>query len=248
VIFKSLLGSLEALLKMFSAARQQRDVPPPNDILGDWMEAQWAPSRADAFNRHYVALQPIFNRRGKIFGYETLARSGWNNRFDGDSDAATRTMVENWTRHRLDRVTERLPVFLNCTREALVDGILTQLPRTTVLELLETIVPDDEILSACRKMKALGFKIALDDFQFSEKMRDFIDLADYIKVDFRISDKEERRELLRRLRNRRAILIAEKIETIEEFESAIEEGFQLFQGYYLGYPTVYSKRKFPPRF
>ena len=248
MIFKSLLGSLEALLKMFSAARQQRDVPPLNDILGDWMEAQWAPPRADAFNRHYVALQPIFNRRGKIFGYETLARSGWNNRFDGDSDAATRMMVENWTRHRLDRVTEGLPVFLNCTREALVDGILTQLPRTTVLELLETIVPDDEILSACRKMKALGFKIALDDFQFSERMRDFIDLADYIKVDFRISDKEERKEIFRRLRKRRVILIAEKIETIEEFESAIEEGFQLFQGYYLGYPRVYSKRKFPPRF
>lgn len=248
MVFKSLLGSLEALFKMFSTLRQQRGVPPLDDILGDWAEATWAPPRTDALNRHYVALQPIFNRRRKIFGYEALSRSGWNNHFDGDSDAATRMMVENWTRHGLNRVTGSHAVFLNCTRDALVSGVLMPLPRTTVLELLETIVPDDEILNACRRMKVLGFKIALDDFQFSERMRDFIDLADYIKVDFRISDKEERKEIFRRVRNRRAILIAEKIETIAEFESAMDEGFQLFQGYYLGYPRVYSKRKFPPRF
>ena len=70
-----------------------------------------------------------------------------------------------------------------------------------------------------------------------------IALADYIKVDFRISCREERREIIRRLRGNAATLVAEKIETDEEFDMALGEGFRLFQGYHLGRPTVFSKRE-----
>jgi c-di-GMP-related signal transduction protein len=91
-------------------------------------------------------------------------------------------------------------------------------------------------------MKSLGYHIALDDFQDSEKMEHLIALADYVKVDFRLSDKEERREIIHRLKRSTATFVAEKIETNEEFEMALGKGFQLFQGYYLGCPKVFSKR------
>jgi EAL and modified HD-GYP domain-containing signal transduction protein len=134
---------------------------------------------------------------------------------------------------------------VNCTREALVRGLLTLLPPSTVLELLETVESDEEVLAACRRMKALGYQIALDDFRKSEKTEGLIALADYVKVDFRLSCKQERSEIIRHLSRNAATLVAEKIETAEEFEIAIEEGFQLFQGYYLGRPKVFSKREFP---
>ncbi len=120
---------------------------------------------------------------------------------------------------------------------------MTLLPPSTVLELLETVEPDKEVLAACRQMKASGYQIALDDFRHCERMEDLVALADYIKVDFRLSCKEERKEIIRRLKTSTATLVAEKIETNEEFEMALGEGFRLFQGYYLGRPTVFSKHK-----
>jgi len=74
-------------------------------------------------------------------------------------------------------------------------------------------------------------------------MEALIALADYVKVDFRLSCKELRGEIIRRLKRNATTLVAEKIETNEEFEMALREGFQLFQGYYLGRPQVFSKRK-----
>jgi EAL and modified HD-GYP domain-containing signal transduction protein len=210
------------------------------------MRSPCTPSDSGACYHRFFALQPIFNRRRKIFGYEALSRSGWDNRFTGDSDTATNMMIRDWMFHGLDELTEGCRTFLNCTREALVGGLLTLLPPSTVLELLETVEPDKEVLAACRKMKALGYQIALDDFRHCEKMEQLIALADYIKVDFRLSCKDERREIVRRLKRNTATLVAEKIETNEEFEMALGEGFRLFQGYYLGRPTVFSKHKVFP--
>ena len=210
------------------------------------MRSPCTPSDSGACYHHFLALQPIFNRRKKIFGYEALSRSGWDNRFTGDSDAATKMMIRDWMFHGLDELSGGCRTFLNCTREALVGGLLTLLPSSTVLELLETVEPDNEVLTVCRKMKSLGYQIALDDFRHCEKMEGLIALADYIKVDFRLSCKEERREIIRRLKRNTATLVAEKIETNEEFEMALEEGFRLFQGYYLARPKIFSKRKLPP--
>jgi EAL and modified HD-GYP domain-containing signal transduction protein len=210
------------------------------------MQSQWMPSGPDAFDYRFLALQPIFNRRRRIFGYEALSRSGWDNRFTGDSDTATKVMVGDWIFHGLDELTGGRRIFLNCTRETLVRGLLTRLPPSTVLELLETVEPDKEVLAACSRLKALGYQIALDDFQHCEKMEGLVALADYVKVDFRLSCKEDRKEIIRRLKRTSTTLVAEKLETNEELETALEEGFRLFQGYYLGRPKVFRKRESPP--
>jgi len=228
-------------LRIFGTARRRHKTPRLGDSFGHWMRSPWAPSGADPCDYRFLALQPIFNRRRKIFGYEALSRSGWDNRFTGD--AATNMMVDDWTFHGLDELTAGRRTFLNCTREALVRGFLPLLPPSTVLEILETIVPDEEVLAACRRMKALGYQIALDDFQHCKGMEGVLALADYVKVDFRLSSKEERKEISRRLKRNATTLVAEKIETNEEFEMALEEGFRLFQGYFLGRPKVFSKRR-----
>jgi c-di-GMP-related signal transduction protein len=232
-------------LNIFGFIRRRYKATRLGDTLGDWTEDRWAPAAADGDDHFFLALQPIVNRQRKIFGYEALSRSGWDNRFSGNSEAATRTMIDNLVHRGVDELTNGSRTFLNCTRESLVGGSLAGLPRSTVLELLETITPDVQVLKACRRLKDLGYQIALDDFQFSENMVGLIELADYVKVDFHISGDEQRRRLFRRLRNQAITFIAEKVETQEQFETAIDEGFQLFQGYYLGRPTVFSRRKIP---
>jgi EAL and modified HD-GYP domain-containing signal transduction protein len=210
------------------------------------MEAPWAPPACEAGYHRFVALQPIFDRRKKLFGYEALSRSTWENRFTGDPDTATRTMIDDCLLHGLDELTDGSRTFINCTFEALTGGSFKLLPRWAVLELLESVEPSLEVVSACRKMKALGYQIALDDFQLSKKMDVLLALADYVKVDFRATDSDERTAIVRRVKGLATIPIAEKIETEEEFDTAVAEGFRLFQGYSLGAPVLFSKRRILP--
>jgi EAL and modified HD-GYP domain-containing signal transduction protein len=196
-------------------------------------------------NRRFVARQAILDKGRKVFGYELLARTGWDNRFTGDSDAATRQMISDGVLYAFDGLTRGKPAFINCTRESLVEGLVTLLPKQTVLEILETIQPDRAVLDACRTAKGMGYRIALDDFRIVPGMEDLVALADYIKVDFRLSAASERREILAVLRGSRAKLVAEKVETEDEFARAIADGFDLFQGYYFSHPRVFASKRAP---
>jgi len=206
----------------------------------------------EADSQRYFALQPIYTgerwtvkrlpgghlARGRwigkrrIIGYESLFRAGWEDVFRGDPDVATQTMIDNWLLFGFEDLTAGCYTFLNCTRETLVSGLLTLLPRWAVFEILETVEPDEEVLRACRLLKSLGYGISLDDFDSPERMEGFLNLADFIKIDFRLSNAKERARLLKYLRQTDATLIAEKIETEEEFRRANLEGFDLFQGNY----------------
>jgi EAL and modified HD-GYP domain-containing signal transduction protein len=155
-------------------------------------------------------------------------------------------MIDDWLLHGLDELTVGARTFINCTFAALTGGSLTLLPTRTVLELLETVEPSPEVVSACRKMKALGYQIALDDFQLAKKMDVLLPLADYVKVDFRLTDSGQRSAIVRRVKGLATIPVAEKIETGEDFDAAVAEGFRLFQGYSLGAPVLFSKKRISP--
>jgi c-di-GMP-related signal transduction protein len=194
----------------------------------------------------YVARQPILDLRGRIYGYELLYRKGTENAFFGDCELASRTVLDDTVLFGIERFTAGSLAFINCTSETLTDDLVSVLPSDlAVLELLETVEPSAELIDACVRLKAQGFKIALDDFVWAPKFAPLVELADYVKVDFLLTPAEERRELLRHLRGRRLRLLAEKVETQEEYEQARSEGFTLFQGYYFCRPELIRNRKIP---
>lgn len=118
----------------------------------------------------YVARQPIMDLRGRVHGYELLFRAGPEAVFRGDGNLATRTMLDNTVIYGLHRLTGGLPAFVNCTSESLVDDLVHILPTSmTVLEILESLDPTPSLVAACRKHKASGFRIALDDFTWKPK-------------------------------------------------------------------------------
>ena len=204
----------------------------PQDPLAKNDRNRGVSSDADTDSHRHFALQPILSLSRRIVGHEALFRAGWEDKFQGDPNTATRIMIDNWLLYGFEDLTGGGLTFLNCTREALLSGLLTLLPRWAVFEILETVEPDEEVLKACRRLKKMGYLISLDDFESPETMEGFLSLADFIKIDFRTTGPNERARLIRRLRSTRAILIAEKIETEEEFLLAVWEGFKLFQGYY----------------
>jgi EAL and modified HD-GYP domain-containing signal transduction protein len=194
----------------------------------------------------YVARQPILDRRGRVHGYELLFRAGPELAFCGDGDLATRTMLDNTVIFGLEKLTAGLPAFVNCTREALTGELVKVLPPSmTVLEILETLEPTPDLIAACRKLKSEGFRVALDDFVWKPAMESLIELADYIKVAFVLSDQRVRAELRERLRGVSVAMLAEKVETQEDYKQACAEGYTLFQGYYFCRPILIKNRKIP---
>ena len=208
--------------------------------------ADAAPEQELAMGLRYLARQPILDLHGKVHGYELLFRNGPQTMFSGDGNLATRTMIDNTVLFGLGRLTGNLPAFINCTEEALTGRLVSALPAgMAILEILETLEPTPALVSACQHLKAAGFRLALDDFTWKPGFEPLIEIADYIKVDFAISDEWERRKLLKRLRGFTVALIAEKVETQEEYQRARDEGFTLMQGYFFCRPVLLTNHKVP---
>ena len=194
----------------------------------------------------YIARQPILDLRGRLHGYELLFRDGPGLAFHGDGDLATRTMLDNSVIFGLEKLAGGVTAFVNCTQESLTENLVNVLPPSmTVLEILEDIEPTPELVHACRRLKASGFRIALDDFAWKPEIETLVELADYVKVDFVQTGAKDRKKLLQRLSTYAVALVAEKVETHEEFQQARSEGFSLIQGYYFCRPILLKNRNVP---
>ncbi|MGA2651832.1 MAG: HDOD domain-containing protein [Terracidiphilus sp.] len=194
----------------------------------------------------YIARQPILDVHGRVFGYELLFRSGPEAFFRGNGEMATRTMLDNSVIFGIEKLTTGLPAFVNCTTQTLTeDQVLVLPPRLAILEILEDVEPTPSVIEACVKLKKAGFRLALDDFLWKAELEPLLKLADFIKVDFTILDAAGRASLRKQLNGSTAVLVAEKVETQEDYQQACAEGFKLFQGYYFCRPILLSNRKLP---
>jgi EAL and modified HD-GYP domain-containing signal transduction protein len=202
-----------------------------------------------SINMVYLARQPIFDRQQKVVGYELLFRTGFNN-FCGalcDEDrASSKTMLNGFITFGLDLLTGGKPAFINFTANLILDEAAIIFPRELItIEILENVAPSVDIIEACKKMKKHGYVIALDDFEYAPELQPLVDLADIIKVDFRLTDKSARKRLMAKIENGHLKFLAEKVETHEEYEEALEMGFSYFQGYFFSRPKIMQRQEIP---
>ena len=196
----------------------------------------------------YVARQPIFNKSKKIFGYELLFRDGMFNLFpDVDGDTATsRVLSSSFFLIGTEKITGGRRAFINFTRDLLVNRIPLMFPREkTVVEILEDVEPEEDVINACQEMADKGYCLALDDFFFRPEYMPLVSLAKIVKIDFRLTPPEEISELVKKLSHNDVDLLAEKVETHEEFQKALEMGFVYFQGYFFSRPQILKGRDIP---
>ncbi len=196
-------------------------------------------SVATANKQRFLGRQAIFDEKMHLYGYELLFRTGTENAFTGNVEDATNQTIDSCLSMIACSSSENL--FVNCTRNALVSRSVNLLPsQTVVLEILETVTADEEVVRACKQLKQDGFRLALDDFSPRGNHCALIDLADYVKIDFRTSDPAARQEIYK-LFGRRTIFLAEKVETLVEVRAALAEGNKLFQGYFHARPEIIAE-------
>ncbi|RMF93553.1 MAG: HDOD domain-containing protein [Nitrospinota bacterium] len=197
----------------------------------------------------FVARQPIFDRQQRVYAYELLFRSGPENFFtpvDGDK-ASSKVMTDSFLLIGGLDITGGKRAFINFTRDLLLQEYASLFPpEWIVVEILETVGAEPEVIAACQKLKRQGYLLALDDVDGSWKgQKPLIELADILKIDFALTSPEERKALQRHLPSPKVHLLAEKVETREEFRQAVESGYTYFQGYFFQKPEILSSKDVP---
>ena len=196
--------------------------------------------------QRFVARQPIFDRSQRVYGYEILFRNGVEDYFNADPDLAARSTLDSSLLYGINTICDNKRAFMNCTREVLFKDLITLLPPSqTVAEILETVEPEDRVIAACKRLKACGYLIALDDFGPNDARLPLVEFANVIKVDMRSTTPEERIGMMRRFGSPKCKMLAEKLETPHEFHQARDMGFEYFQGYFFCRPQLVVGREVP---
>jgi len=196
----------------------------------------------------FVARQPIFDRNRKVWGYELLFRSAASQtRFDGtEATSATRQVISNGMLSiGFDKLLRGKHACINFGREMLLQDLYTSLPhQTTVIELTEDIEPDEEVVAAVKRMRAQGYRIALDDFRACPQMEPLVELANMIKVEM-VTPKPQQEAMVREFHDRGIRMLSEKVETDVDFRWALRAGYDYFQGNFFSCPVVMRGQQIP---
>lgn len=192
----------------------------------------------------YIARQPIFDKKMNLYGYELLFRSELENNSFGNANAtvATATVMGGLFEKGIEQIVDRKRAFVNFDYKFLLsDSIELINPDVLIIEVLESVKADKLLVDRLRYLRERGYWIALDDFSQDYSSDLLVPIADIIKYDIMATPLESIHKDVKKALKANKVLLAEKIETKEEFLKAKEMGFHLFQGYFFCKPSIISK-------
>jgi EAL and modified HD-GYP domain-containing signal transduction protein len=197
-----------------------------------------------------VARQPILDRQGKVVAHELLYRHTPDaiSCTERGESAGARTLSDAVFAVGLDALTCGLPAFINMTRQLLLNGAGTLLPRELgVLEIREDVPVDNDVIAACRQLHGDGYALALVDFVAGSPAETLLPWVRYVKVDVLATPPAQWRAMATRFDKMKIVPLAEKVETRELAERAKGAGFHLFQGFYFCRPMTFATTPMPAR-
>lgn len=192
----------------------------------------------------FIARQPIINKELKLYGYELLFRPNLEINDFGESAAtkATACVLGDLYETGIENITDGKKAFINFDYDSLMsDSIELIDPNSLVIEVLENIRVDKVLIDRLIYLKKRGFQIALDDFVEDYNTYPLVPITDIIKYDIIATPLNSIKGEVKEALKQHKILLAEKVETVEEFLLAKEMGIHLFQGYFFCKPFVISK-------
>jgi EAL and modified HD-GYP domain-containing signal transduction protein len=191
-----------------------------------------------------LARQPIYDRNKALHGYELLFRNSVQNKAEITcNDVATSSVLLNaFTETDFEEVTNNLPAFVNFSAELLEQPPFFD-PENVVIEILEDVDINKKVIERILQLRKKGYVIALDDYALEPKYKPLLPHIDIVKVDLPATPPNKLQQVVSYLRQFKLTLLAEKVETPEEFKLCHELGFDLFQGYFLARPEIVKGRK-----
>ena len=198
----------------------------------------------------FVGRQPIFDSNLNVYAYELLYRSTRDSTtsagaVDGDQ-ATTSTIINAFVEIGLGKLVRDKLAAINLTEQFLLEeNKLPFSPKQVILEILEDVPVTPALIIAVKRLVEKGYVIALDDYLYNPAHAPLLELAKIVKIDLMALSDDELREHVRILKQYNVKLIAEKIETPQEYLYCRELGFDYFQGYFLSRPQIISAKSLP---
>ena len=206
----------------------------------------------------YIARQPIVDHNQQSFGYELLFRSVQEDGsilsiFDDNLLATSRVLVNTLNHIGIKNLVGDQKAFINIDVKMLMDSMITTVPKERfVLELLETIIVDDKVIERIKELKKMGYTLALDDAhcakEFLENFQPIFPYIDILKLDVSLIDTNILKKRISEFEKYNFKLLAEKVETQDEFETYKELGCVLFQGYFFAKPKIITQKAMDPHY
>ncbi|ODS54685.1 MAG: hypothetical protein ABS36_11000 [Acidobacteria bacterium SCN 69-37] len=197
-----------------------------------------------------VARQPILDRSGRVFAYELRHREptfAVTREVVPDDRATARVLTDGLLAIGFEALTGGRQAFINVSRQFLLDGIPAGLPPgAVVFGVGADVEADATVVSACRALYDAGYGFAVDPFLVATAQTDLVQLASYVRVDF--TDAATTADRTRALGGNvppGLAPVATRVETAEQFQQAVTEGYQYFQGRFFGQPAVKEGRSLP---
>jgi len=197
----------------------------------------------------FLARQPILNREQSLVAYELLFRRATHNAANVTDDlSATASVIAHASELGMENVIGNSLGFFNIDETVLMSDFVKFLPpKKVVLEILETVTVTPAIVARVRELVKAGYQFALDDvIEDSEGLRALLPHVNIIKIDIFGMKREDIASLCRRFKVAGKTMLAEKVETIEEFNYCLSVGFDYFQGYFFAKPVVMTGKKLAP--
>jgi len=195
-----------------------------------------------------VARQPIFDSKKNIFGYELLFCSGLDNYFQTEQTdrESSLVVVDSFLLFGMQSLTDGRRAFLKFNHSLLVQQYATLLPKEqAVIEILKTVEPDSKVIAACKTLKEKGYLIALDEFALRAKLNPLIEFAKILKIDFQSTPPDLRKQLAKKFRPLGIEILAENVETHDQFREAVQQGYTYFQGFFFCKPEIVAGHDIP---
>ena len=196
----------------------------------------------------FIARQPVLDREKEVFAYELLFRDGKNNCYpDDERDATTTNLIAKHYLHLgLDDISCNKKSLINFQPERVLQGFPASLdPENVIVELYDGIYNHDSLLTICKHVNKMGFKLAIEDHRLDPKWSEFLPYIDMIKVDTTRSDYENVAKNVQRYKDTNVQIIADKIETQQDFVIYKDMGFDYFQGYFFARPESVTQQNLP---
>ena len=198
----------------------------------------------------FIGRQPILDRGQNLVAYELLFRSGTSLEAGviDDVSASASVIVNAYTELGLENVLGKRRGFINVNAELLMSDMIYLLPKKqVVLELLETITITDQVINRCDELRRAGYQLALDDVvEMTDPIKRLLPLVNIVKIDLLGVTEGALMELFGQLKSRKVLLLAEKVESIEQARQCREIGFDMFQGYHFARPQIITGKRADP--
>jgi EAL and modified HD-GYP domain-containing signal transduction protein len=194
-----------------------------------------------------VARQPILAADEKVLGYELLFRQGpeAENLITCDVEGVTCAILDTLNVIGLSVLCDGHRAFIDCTHQMLLMEYFALLPPEVVVEIQESVPADEAVVAVCQRLKEGGYMIALDDFVPSDAREALVPYADFIKVDITKVPPAESAALVARYASKACRMLAQMVETRQEFATAKKSGFTEFQGYFFRHLEHLRARQIP---